>query len=92
MSCQNCYNGCSEIIPDRCIRYTGDNIPSLGIETGDSLSKIELSLSTFLISTLNGTGIHPTIDPDIICALVGGIFTNVWTLNHSRLCECIDQS
>ena len=72
MSCQNCYNGCSEITPDRCIRYTGDNIPSLGIETGDSLSKIELSLSTFLISTLNGTGIHPTIDPDIICALVGG--------------------
>ena len=72
MACQNCYNGCAEIVSDRCVRYTGIDIPSLGISTGDPLSSIEQSLSTFLISALNGTGIHPVIDPDIICNLVGG--------------------
>lgn len=70
MSCQNCFTGCAEIISDRCVRYTGENIPSLGIETGDNLSKIEASLSTFLISALDGTGIHPAIDSQIICALI----------------------
>jgi len=59
MSCSNCFNGCAEIVSDRCVRYTGINIPSLGITTGDSLSNIEESLSTFLMSALDGTGIHP---------------------------------
>ncbi len=70
MACQNCYNGCAEIISDRCVRYTGIDIPSLGISTGDPLSEIERALSEFLISALNGTGIHPVIDPDIICDLI----------------------
>jgi len=70
MACQNCFNGCAEIVSDRCIRYTGVDIPSLGIATGDSLSNIEASLSTFLISALNGIGIHPVIDPDILCSLI----------------------
>lgn len=71
MACQNCSNGCAEIISDRCVRYTGINIPSLGITTGDSLSDIEQSLTDFLLSVMAGTGIHPVIDPDIICNLVG---------------------
>jgi microcystin-dependent protein len=70
MSCSNCYNGCAEIVSDKCVRYTGIDVPVLGIQTGDSLSYIEQSLIEFLTSTLNGVGIKPIIDPAIICAIV----------------------
>jgi hypothetical protein len=69
-NCSNCYNGCTEIVSDRCVKYTGINVPVLGIQTGDSLSFVEQSLITFLTSALNGTGINPIIDPQIICNLV----------------------
>jgi len=70
MSCSNCYNGCAEIVSDKCVRYTGIDVPVLGIQTGDSLSYIEQSLIQFLTSTLNGVGILPIVDPTIICAIV----------------------
>lgn len=70
MSCSNCFNGCSEIVSDQCVRYTGIDVPVLGIQTGDSLSYVEQALITFLTSTLDGTGIKPDIDPTIICNLV----------------------
>ena len=69
-NCSNCYNGCTEIVSDRCVKYTGINVPVLGIQTGDSLSFVEQSLITFLTAALNGTGINPIIDPQIICNLV----------------------
>ena len=56
-NCNNCFNGCTEIVSDRCVKYTGIAIPSLGIQTGDTLSFVEQALSTFLLSALNGTGI-----------------------------------
>jgi len=70
MSCSNCFNGCAEIVSDQCVRYTGIDIPVLGIQNGDSLSYVEQALITFLTSTLDGSGIKPTIDPNIICNLV----------------------
>jgi len=70
MSCSNCFNGCAEIVSDQCVRYTGIDVPILGIQNGDSLSLVEQSLITFLVSTLDGTGIKPNIDPAIICDLV----------------------
>jgi microcystin-dependent protein len=70
MECNNCFNGCSEIISDDCVRYTGIDIPTLGISTGDTLSSVELSITTFLIAALNGTGIVPVLDESIICTLV----------------------
>jgi microcystin-dependent protein len=69
-TCSNCYNGCTEIVSDKCVKYTGVDVPVLGIQTGDSLSFVEQALITFLTSTLDGTGIKIDIDPDIICALV----------------------
>jgi microcystin-dependent protein len=69
-NCSNCYNGCTEIVSDRCVKYTGIDVPVLGIQTGDSLSFVEQALITFLTSTLDGTGIKPVIDPLIICNLV----------------------
>ena len=70
MSCSNCYNGCTEIISDQCVKYTGVDVPVLGIKTGDSLSYVEQALIGFLTSTLDGTGIKLEIDPQIICDIV----------------------
>jgi microcystin-dependent protein len=70
MSCSNCYNGCPQIISDQCVKYTGIDIPVLGIKKGDSLSYVEQAIITFLTSTLDGTGIKPNIDQAIICQIV----------------------
>lgn len=68
--CSNCYNGCVETTSDQCVRYTGVDVPILGIKTGDSLSYVEQALITFLTSTLDGTGIVLPINPQIICEIV----------------------
>jgi microcystin-dependent protein len=70
MSCSNCFNGCTEITSDKCVRYTGANIPELGIQNGDTLLFVEQALAQYLISALNGTEIRPVIDPSIICNAV----------------------
>jgi hypothetical protein len=51
MSCTNCFNGCSEITSDKCVKYTGADIPALGIQNGDTLEFVEQTLAQFLIST-----------------------------------------
>lgn len=70
MSCSNCYNGCPEIVSDQCVKYTGIDIPVLGIKNGDSLSYVEQAIITFLTSTLDGSGIKVDIDKNIICQIV----------------------
>ena len=72
MSCSNCFNGCSQITSDQCVRYTGIDVPVLGIQQGDSLSYIQQALIEFLVSTLDGSGIKVTIDPAILCPVVSG--------------------
>ena len=67
MSCQNCYNGCADIISDKCTKYTGNNVPELGIENGDSLFSVQQSIFSFLLSVINGTPIKPEINQDYIC-------------------------
>jgi hypothetical protein len=69
-NCSNCYNGCTEIVSDRCVKYTGIDVPVLGIQTGDSLSFVEQALITFLTSTLDGTGVKIDLDGIDICELV----------------------
>jgi len=70
MSCSNCYNGCAEITSDKCVRYTGIDIPVLGITTGDSLAYVEQQIANFLIITLDGSGIKPNIDNAIVCQAI----------------------
>ena len=72
MSCSNCFNGCTEIISDQCVRYTGFNIPALGISNGDTLANVELQIATFIIDLSTGNGIIPVINPADLCALVSG--------------------
>lgn len=69
-NCSNCYNGCTEITSDKCVKYTGVDVPVLGIKNGDSLSYVEQALITFLSSTLDGTGIIPVIQPSDVCPSV----------------------
>jgi microcystin-dependent protein len=69
-NCSNCFNGCTEIVSDRCVRYTGINVPALGIQTGDTLSHVEESIVNFLVPVLTGVGVKPIIDDNIICNLV----------------------
>lgn len=70
MSCTNCFNGCTEITSDKCVRYTGADIPALGIQNGDTLQFVEQTLAQFLITTLNGTGIKPIVDLQGVCSIV----------------------
>jgi len=69
-NCSNCFNGCAEIVSDQCVRYTGLDIPELGIETGDTLAHVEQQITTFLVGTLDGSGITIPINPAIVCPLV----------------------
>ena len=71
-NCSNCYNGCTEITSDKCVKYTGVDVPILGIKNGDSLSYVEQALITFLGSALDGTGIQPVVAPSDICPVVQG--------------------
>ena len=70
MSCSNCYNGCTEIVSDRCVKYTGIDIPILEIKTGDSLSYVEQALIQFLVSTLDGSGIKINLPKAAYCEVV----------------------
>jgi microcystin-dependent protein len=69
-NCNNCYNGCAEIVSDQCVKYTGVDIPELGIENGDTLAHVEQQITTFLVGTLDGSGITIPINPAIVCPLV----------------------
>jgi microcystin-dependent protein len=68
--CSDCYNGCTEIVSDKCVKYTGVDVPILGIKKGDSLSYVEQALITFLTSTLDGEGIKIDLIGINICTLV----------------------
>ena len=70
MSCTNCYTGCVDITPDKCVRYTGANSVPLEIETGDTLLAVEQALIDKVVSFLDGTGINITIASGDYCTLV----------------------
>lgn len=74
MSCNNCFNGCTEIVSDQCVKYTGIAIPELGINNGDTLAAVELAITTYLIDALDGSGINPIVDPEIICNVISKYF------------------
>ena len=69
-NCTNCFNGCTEIVSDRCVKYTGIDIPELGILTGDTLSSVEQSITTYLVSVLDGSGVKIDLSSIDICLLV----------------------
>jgi len=70
MSCDNCYNGCTESVSDKCVNYTGAAVPALGITIPTNLLCIENTLIEKVVSFLDGTGIDITINPSYYCSLV----------------------
>lgn len=81
MSCSNCFNGCAEIVSDKCVRYTGNSIPALEIETGDTLLSIENAITNFIATAINGTGILPTIAPSTLCPIVSAYLPTSGTID-----------
>jgi microcystin-dependent protein len=69
-NCNGCSNGCVSITSDQCIKYTGNAIPSLGIETGDSLAQVELAIATYLLTVMNGSGIVPNFAEGELCDII----------------------
>lgn len=92
MSCSNCFNGCTEIISDQCVRYTGFNIPALGISNGDTLASVELQISTFIINLSTGNGIIPVINPADLCALVSGFLPSSGTITLNNVISALVRS
>ena len=80
MSCQGCFGGCVETTSDKCVKYTGDTIESLEIENGDSLFAVENAITTYLLTVMNGTGIFPVIDSQLVCTLVSGYLPSQGTI------------
>lgn len=89
MSCTNCFNGCAETVSDQCVKYTGIDIPALGISNGDNLLTVENAIINFLVPAINGTGIKPIIDPDIICDIVKGYLPACTTCTGFTLNEVL---
>lgn len=83
MGCTGCYNNCTEIISDKCVRYTGNDISFLQIETDMPLSEVEEKITDFLQTVVDGSGIIPTL-PESICDLVNDFLPSSGdiTLNH----------
>jgi len=70
MACSNCYNGCVDITSDKCVKYTGVDVPALGIENGDTLLTVENALVAYLTSVMTGEGIILDISEEDYCTLV----------------------
>lgn len=57
MACKDCLQNCDKIVSDKCVQYTGPEIPELGICPGDSLYEFEAAIVEELLSFRDGTGI-----------------------------------
>jgi microcystin-dependent protein len=92
MACSNCFNGCTEITSDQCVKYTGNNIPALGIETGDTLAQVELAITNFILTLSTGEGIIPVIDNDDLCALISGFLPESGDITLNQVISALIQS
>jgi hypothetical protein len=69
-NCSNCFNGCVDIISDKCIKYTGEPVEFIGITTGAPLSEVERRITDYLSTVLDGTGIIPKFDDTELCEAI----------------------
>jgi microcystin-dependent protein len=83
-NCSNCFNGCVEPTSDKCVKYTGVDIPSLGIDTGDPLNLIEEILISKVQDIITGDGIIPVINGAELCTIISSYLpaSGDITLNH----------
>jgi len=68
--CSNCYSNCAEIQSDKCVKYTGIDITTLGINNGDSINYVVSAIMGFLVSTLDASGIKYELEPGNVCTII----------------------
>ncbi len=90
--CSDCYNGCTEITSDKCVKYTGVDVPALDIKTGDSLSWVEQALISFLMATIDGSGIQITLEESDYCDLVSGYLQECETVTALDLFRALTKA
>lgn len=92
MACSNCFNGCTEIISDQCVKYTGVNIPALNITTGETLSSVESKITAFILNLSTGEGIIPVIENGDLCSIVSGFLPGSGEINLNDVLSALIQS
>lgn len=63
--CSNCFNTCTTITADKCVRYTGEDVSVLGITSQEPLSTTNQKIIEGLLSALNGEGI--SFNMGVVC-------------------------
>lgn len=92
MSCSTEINACPQTVSDQCVRYTGPNIPSLGITTGVTLSVVEDKIFDYLTPLLTGVGDAITIAPVDTCTLITQFLTGITTPNSTQLFRALSKA
>lgn len=82
MGCANCFSGCVQTTSDRCVKYTGIDISSFGIESGHPLSSVLSHIIEKILAVMNGTAITPIIDSSQVCELITDELSSASTLNE----------
>src|SRR5687768_9747515 len=73
MACLDCFDNCADRqTTDRCVQYTGVDIPILGICNGDSLYQVEVIVLEKLQELATGVGIE-LADVEIGCDFLNDI-------------------
>lgn len=88
-NCSNCFNGCAETTSDQCVKYTGPDVPALGISDGDSLASVQQAIIDYLVPILTGVGVKPIIENSIICESVSQYLPNCTECNGFTLNEVL---
>ncbi len=89
MACSNCYSGCGTITSDKCVKYTGVDVPILGIKNGDSLNFVVSVIQDFLTKVLDGTAIEITIPEESLCTFVSDQFADCEVLDLPKIIDGI---
>lgn len=92
MNCDTCLQNCDPLITDKCVKYTGPDIPLLGICKGDSLFEVEAILIEKLTALADGSGIalpDITLDCLFVSNLLGSKTKTIENLVQALLTgEC----
>lgn len=92
MSCNNCFNGCTEVVSDKCVKYTGIDIPSLGISKNDPLLIVSGKITEQLLKLIDGTGVVPYINSNSLCNLVSSYLPSEGTVTIVNIIDAIFKS
>ena len=84
-TCSNCYSNCAEIISDKCVKYTGLEIPALEIENGDSINFVISKMAQFFSQVLDGSAIQYEIAPENLCEILSSKFEDCEVITQVKI-------